>query len=100
METKIEKPANVKTTPPKPAARRRATVKQPVENDATTNPADAKIALTINLKEKRLPTIDKILKDNKIDFIDKIEKAVKKVIKKMVKKNDKQVKKTLKKNKK
>lgn len=44
------------------------------------------------LKEKLLEAINKVLKDNKAGFTNKIEKAVKKSIKRIVKKTNNQIK--------
>ena len=49
------------------------------------------------LKEGLLEAVNKVLKENKADFTNKIEKIVKKSIKKIIKRNNKQIKKVLKK---
>ena len=49
-----------------------------------------------SLKVKLIAAVNKVLKDNKSELTDKIQKAVKKSIKKIVKKTDSEIKKTLK----
>ena len=48
------------------------------------------------LKEKLLESVNKVLKDNKSEFTDKIQKTVNKFVKRIVKKTDKQNKKAIK----
>jgi hypothetical protein len=50
------------------------------------------------LREKLMLAVHKVLKDNKSELTDKIQKVVNKSIKKIVKKTDKQIKKALKTN--
>ena len=50
------------------------------------------------LREKLVLAVHKVLKDNKSELTDKIQKVVNKSIKKIVKKTDKQIKKALKLN--
>lgn len=47
------------------------------------------------LKEKLIAAVHKVLKDNKADLNDKIEKVIKKSIKRIVKRTDKQIKQAL-----
>jgi flagellar biosynthesis/type III secretory pathway protein FliH len=47
------------------------------------------------LTEKMIAAVHKVLKDNKAELTDKIQKVVNKSIKKIVKKTDKQIKKAL-----
>lgn len=44
------------------------------------------------LKEKLLVAVNRVLKTNKLDVTNKVEKVVKKSIKRIVKKTDKQIK--------
>jgi hypothetical protein len=56
----------------------------------TTNPSLAK-----PLKEKLFSAVHKVLKDNKAEMTDKIQKIINKSIEKIVKRTDKQIKKVL-----
>ena len=49
-----------------------------------------------SLKVKLIAAVNKVLKDNKSELTDKIQKVIDKSIKKIVKRTDKQIKKALK----
>ncbi|KOY84459.1 hypothetical protein AD998_20920 [bacterium 336/3] len=57
--------------------------------------ATVKPSVVKTLKEKMIVVVHKVLKDNKAELTDKIQKVVNKSIKKIVKKTDKQIKKAL-----
>jgi uncharacterized protein (DUF1810 family) len=57
--------------------------------------ATVKPSVVKTLKEKMIVAVHKVLKDNKAELTDKIQKVVNKSIKKIVKKTDKQIKKAL-----
>lgn len=55
----------------------------------------SKPVITKSLKEKLVMAVHKVLKDNKSELSDKIEKVINKSIKKIVKKTDKKIIKAL-----
>jgi len=60
-----------------------------------TNPTAEKTSVSKSLKSKMITAIHKVLKNNKDELTDKIEKVVNKSIKKIVKKTDKKIKKAI-----
>ena len=59
-------------------------------------PITVKPSVAKSLKEKLMAAVHNVLKDNKSELTNKIQKVINKSIKKIVKKTDKQIKKALK----
>jgi predicted transcriptional regulator len=60
-----------------------------------TTPITRKPAVVKSLKFKLIAAVHKVLKDNKSELTDKIQKVVDKSIKRIVKKTDKKIKKAI-----